>query len=238
MNKVFIASYNDKKDKLEDVLNKNTYSKHVVIRLGGVKEYPGYEIQINKSKPVMNCIDKLVGKELMEKAGVPVLKTFLEPTNYPFVLKGRVRSKGTSVFLCESEAEYKAYLKLIPNGWYIEPLFKWTSEYRLHCTQDEVFFAVKKVKFDGHEPDPFINAKNHSNRREFLKPRLWKQVQEQSIAAIKSLGLDIGAVDVGYCSETEPHSFVIHEVNTNPELLTNTFNAYVTELDKLIKKSL
>ena len=58
-------------------------------------------------------------------------------------------------------------------------------------------------------------------------------MKDACIATMKAHDLEIGAIDVGYCSEGE-HSFVIHEVNTNPELLKNTFDAYAETLQKLI----
>lgn len=236
MSKVFVASYNEARRLLEQELERNKYPKDVVIRLGGVKDYLKYPVQINSAEAVWNAIDKRKSKEILINKGLPTLPILPEPT-YPCVMKGNIRSKGTSVFLCEDANDFRAYQKLVRDGFYLEPYFNYTSEYRLHCTNKEVFFAVKKYKFDGCN-DAFINARNHHNKQDFPKPRRWEEVKQASVEAVKALGLDFGAVDMGYNSNTNPHSFVIHEINSSPELLHNTFFAYVNMLDKLIKERL
>lgn len=235
MSEVKVATYNEAKKELEEILTEKGYKKPVLVRLGGTREYPDFKIEINSSEATLNAINKEKSKTILLKKGLPTLPMFDTPNQFPCVIKGKIRSKGTSVFFCEDLNDYRAYSKLLRNdGWYVEPFFNYTSEYRLHCTPDKVFFAVKKIK--NNDQDRFVNAKNHHNVRDFMKPRLWKQIQEACCKAIKAHGLDIACVDVGYCSTTDPHSFVIHELNTNPELLANTFNAYVEELDKLIKE--
>lgn len=237
MSKVLVATFNVKKLKVEAALNQFNYPKPVVVRMGGIGEYPDYPVQINSVKGTWNCINKWDSKNIMLNAGLPTLPMYQHPIEYPFVIKGIIRSRGSSVFLCESEAEYNAYKKILRNQFYVEPLFPYTSEYRLHCTKDEVFFAVKKKKEAGREEDTFITADNHQNYKDFEIPRLWKQIKEASLQAVKKHKLDIGCVDIGYCSKGE-HSFVIHELNTSPELRQNTFDHYITAIDKLIREKL
>jgi glutathione synthase/RimK-type ligase-like ATP-grasp enzyme len=235
---IHIATYQERSKKLAEALPK--YPKKVVIRLGGEKEYEGYDIQVNSAQAVKNCIDKLKMKEIFLENKLPTMPLLKKHYNrYPCVLKAVVRSGGRSVLVAENKHEYDAYAKLLKKGYYTEPYFDYTSEYRLHCTQDEMFFAVKKIKRDEHADDLIITEKNHYNTREFVKPRLWKEMQKAACEAVKALGLDIGAVDIGYSSRNpDKHAFIIHEVNTNPELLKNTFDAYTGALDKIIKKRL
>ena len=200
-------------------------------------EYEEYPVQINSVKGTLNCIDKLRSKKLMIEAGIPTLPMLAHPAPFPFVMKGIIRSRGSSVFMVENEHEYDAYRKILRNQFYLEPFFKYTSEYRLHCTQDEVFFAVKKKKEEGRESDLFITADNHQNHKDFLHPRLWKQIKEACMKAVKVHKLDVAAVDVGYSSEGN-HSFIIHELNTSPEFRSNTFDAYISAIDGLIRKQL
>lgn len=207
------------------------FSKSVVIRLGGSMPYENYQIHINSMEAVKNSIDKLKQKHLLLYAGLPALPT-LEKPEYPVVVKAIVRSGGLSVFIANNEAEFKEAVNKINGAYILEPLFNATSEYRLHCTKKEVFFAVKKHK--RNPADIIINRDNHFNKREFLKPRLWKEIQAVCIKAMTVLGLDIACFDVIYNSVGE-HSFVICEANTNPELLHNTYMAYLEQLKGLIE---
>lgn len=208
------------------------FSKSVVIRLGGTKPYADYDVQINTAEAVANSVNKIRQKELLLAASLPTLPVLTEPT-YPCVVKGIYRSGGTSVFVINSREEFESITASMQGNYYIEPLFTATSEYRLHCTQKEVFFSVKKHK--RNPSDIIINRDNHFNKMEFLKPRLWNQMQVDCVRAMKVLGLDIACFDVLYDS-TDPnqHKFTISEANTNPELLLNTYNAYLAKLTELI----
>lgn len=236
MKNIHIATYQDKAKKLAEVLP--DYKVPVVIRLGGTLAYKDYPIEINTRKAVKNCINKLMMKQIMINGGVITLPLVYEPI-YPMIVKGITRSMGTSVFLVESKEQLAKVQEKTANEYYAEPLFKATSEYRLHATKEKVFFSVKKIRNEGHENDLVINSKNHHNIKDFTKPRLWKEMEEQCVKSMNLLGLDIGAFDVMYDSSNDKkHEFTIAEVNTNPELLTNTFNAYVEQIDKMIKEKI
>lgn len=237
MGKLHIATYQ------RDIFNKIPVAEHlkrdikptdfsVVVRLGGSMPYNDYQIHVNSAESVKNSINKLIQKNLLIKAGLPVLP-ILNEVNYPCVLKGIVRSGGLSVFVINNEKEYNQYSAKLNNNFTIEPLFNTTSEYRLHCTRKEVFFEVKKVK--RVKEDVIITRDNHFNKRDFLKPRLWAKIKEDCLKAINVLDLDICCFDVIYdSSNNAKHTYAICEANTNPELLHNTYLAYVKALDDII----
>ncbi len=205
MVKVHIATYQERAKKLATDLEKNDevqgFKKNVVVRLGGEKKYEDYPLEINSAEAVKNCINKIKMKELFNKNDIKTLEYFNEPQKYPCVIKHAVGSGGAGVYVVEDANELKVFKKVLHNQYYIEPLFKSTSEYRLHCTQNEVFFSVKKIKREENKNDIIINTKNHTNVRDFVKPRLWKEMQAECIKAMKILKLDLGAFDVGYNSE-------------------------------------
>lgn len=234
MSTTHIATYQPAAKPLAQVLPK--YKYNVVIRLGGNHDYPDYPIQINSAKSINNSINKQKQKQLLIKGGCKTLPMLNTPV-YPCVVKGIVRSCGTHVMVCRNEQEFNAAVNNMYrcNGHIIEPLFTATSEYRLHCTRDEVFFCVKKIK--NNPADIIVNHKNHHNVRDFPKPRLWKEIQAECLKAMQVLDLDIACFDVMYCSlDNNKHDFTIAEANTNPELLRNTFNAYAGAIDKLVKQ--
>lgn len=234
---IHIATYCETAKHLKDEI-KEYENEKIVVRLGGNQPYPDFKIQINSIEGIENCINKLRNKQLLIAANVPTLPLLDEDKidKYPIVIKGIIRSCGDAVFVVDEAKELPVYKKLLKNKFYIEPLFTATSEYRLHCTQERCFFAVKKIKNDGVN-DVIVTSKNHHNVRDFVKPRLWNQMLEAGVNAMKASKLEIGAIDFGYCSNGN-HNFVIHEINTGPELLVNTREAYRKELEYLIDKKL
>lgn len=232
MKNIHIATYHENSKKFAKDLP--DFGIPVVVRLGGSREYAEYPIQVNSAESILNSVDKKSQKDLLIANGIKTLP-LLDIGTFPCVIKGRVRSCGTSVVVCNTDIELQHAMKNITkncNGYILEPLFYATSEYRLHCTQEEVFFAVKKIKNNPNEV--IVNAKNHYNVREFVKPRKWEQIKAECVKAMKVLGLDIACFDVMYSSEGE-HSFVIAEANTNPEMLNNTYAAYLPMLEKIIR---
>jgi glutathione synthase/RimK-type ligase-like ATP-grasp enzyme len=239
MKNVHIATYQDRAKALANDLAATPYN--TVVRLGGSKPYDGYEIQVNSAKSVQNSIDKLAQKRLLLEAGIKTLEVnqdnVLNRDNviFPCVLKGIIRSCGTKVLVANDKKEYDKAAKVLEDRYYVEPLFNTTSEYRLHCTRTEVFFAVKKFK--RNPADIIVTHDNHYNKRDFVKPRLWAEIQKECLKAMQALDLDIACFDVLYCSaNNDKHDFVIAEANTNPELLANTFEAYKTALDGIINQ--
>lgn len=229
---IHIATYQEAATKLADVLP--PFKAPVVVRLGGSMNYSSYPIQVNSAQSILNSINKLKQKQLLLDAKIPTLP-LLDKPEYPCVIKGVVRSMGTKVFVIRNAKEFVEAKNKIGGAYMLEPLFETTSEYRLHCDRNEVFFSVKKIKDDGHKDDIVINAENHHNIKEFVKPRLWKEIQAECVKAMTALDLDIACFDVIYCSKNDlQHSFAIVEANTNPELLANTFNAYKDQLVKII----
>jgi glutathione synthase/RimK-type ligase-like ATP-grasp enzyme len=234
MKNVHIATYQDRAKALANELAATPYN--TVVRLGGTKPYDGYDIQVNSATAIQNSVNKLIQKNLLLAAGLKTLPV-IEQYNgiFPCVLKGVVRSCGTKVMVANNKKEYDKAAKDLENRYYIEPLFNTTSEYRLHCTRDSVFFAVKKFKRNAN--DIIITHDNHYNKRDFIKPRLWAEVQKECLKAMQTLDLDIACFDVLYSSANDnKHEFVIAEANTNPELLANTLKAYKQTLDGIIKQ--
>lgn len=212
------------------------FSQRVVIRFGGTMPYDNYPIQVNSANAVKNSINKYKQKELLLNAGLPTLPILDEPV-YPCVIKGIVRSGGINVHLVKNKEQYKKAVDATNAHYYIEPLFNTTSEYRLHCTRDKVFFTVKKQKRNPN--DIIVTRDNHYNTREFLKPRLWDKIQETCIKAMAALDLDIACFDILYdSSNNQQHTFTISEANTNPEFLNNTYNAYLAVLPEIINKKI
>jgi glutathione synthase/RimK-type ligase-like ATP-grasp enzyme len=125
----------------------------------------------------------------------------------------------------------EGYSPEIVGGEYPEcPLYtkatKAKYEYRVHVMAGKAIDVVQKKKkenFDGgtngirNRSNGWVYAHNNIN-----VPSL---VVEQAIKAVQVLGLDFGAVDIGY-KERDNISFV-YEVNTAPGLVGTTLQKYV-----------
>jgi glutathione synthase/RimK-type ligase-like ATP-grasp enzyme len=234
-----IATYQKTNKQLEATLEPYK-GKKIIVRMGGDMDYPDYPIQVNSVEAIRNCVDKMKMKNIFIDNNIktlPILKE--DEVQAPVVIKGIIRSKGASVFVVDENNEIPVYRKVLKQKYYFEPLFNTTSEYRLHCTQDKVFFSVKKKKKEGMEADIIINEKNHVVLEKFLKPRLWAEIQAECLKAMKATGLELGACDVGYdSSNKKEHKFVIHEINTSPEILKPLRPYYKEAIESIIATKL
>jgi D-alanine-D-alanine ligase-like ATP-grasp enzyme len=87
---------------------------------------------------------------------------------------------------------------------------------------------IQEKKRKKETPDDQVNwqIRNHDNgfifaRSEVAPPRC---ILDYSLAAVSALGLDFGAVDLGYNVKRE--EAVVYEVNTAPGLEGSTLDAY------------
>lgn len=111
--------------------------------------------------------------------------------------------------------------------------FNKTNEYRVHVWGDGVLDVQEKRKREGTGGRSSHNIWNHGNDFIFARTdiNVPTKVLEQSILAVRSLGLDFGAVDVGYNRNTD--QVVIFEVNTAPGIYGTTLSKYVEKINDL-----
>lgn len=103
---------------------------------------------------------------------------------------------------------------------------KKTQEYRIHVFQGEVIFRQRKAR-KKDVPDDQVNwqVRNLAGGFIFANQDLAVpgSVEQAAITAVKALGLDFGAADVGCNKEQEA---VVYEVNTACGLEGSTLEAY------------
>ncbi len=112
--------------------------------------------------------------------------------------------------------------------------FKKTREFRLHVFKDAVIFSQeKRKKVEGFDPqrfDPYIRSHDRGwvfCHTHFGGEPIPSPVSEGCVQAVAALGLQFGAVDVGYNEES---GYCVFEVNTAPGLEGETLNAYAKAL--------
>jgi glutathione synthase/RimK-type ligase-like ATP-grasp enzyme len=108
--------------------------------------------------------------------------------------------------------------------------FNKSHEYRIHVGGTHIIDAVKKRKRTGATSNDFI--KNVSNGWVFCRDHLEVPalVASTAIAAVDSLGLDFGAVDILYKESTQ--EVRVLEINTAPGLEGTTLSRYVNYFRK------
>jgi hypothetical protein len=106
-------------------------------------------------------------------------------------------------------------------------------EFRAHVFKGNLIDIQQKKKRSGVEANSEI--RNHSNgyiyaRSDIIVPDI---VSEASLKAVELLGLDFGAVDIGY-RERDNKAFVF-EVNTAPGLVGTTLTKYTNAFTNYIR---
>jgi glutathione synthase/RimK-type ligase-like ATP-grasp enzyme len=226
-------------------------------------------IEINTVDAIKNSADKLLMKQCFTKNNVKTPDWFIYnkeeeifnisttnngiPMNdlpYPIIAKHRLGSKGTGNYKLDSLEELETWLnkRLERLDEYIfEKFYNYIREYRLHITEDNYFYTCRKMlKSDTPDKDKWYRNDEHcvwitEENELFDKPICWDLIVEHSIKALKSTGLDFGAVDVKVQSSTnkreekrENVDFIIIEINSAPSFGKITEVKYLEMLPQLI----
>jgi len=119
--------------------------------------------------------------------------------------------------------EAPLYVKYIPKK----------EEYRLHVFRDKVFFIQRKARNKGVENVNW-QIRNHKNGFIFANQNVdvKEAAKEAAITAVKTLGLDFGAVDIIYNEDKD--MYYVLEVNTAPGLAGSTLAAYVEQFKEFV----
>jgi glutathione synthase/RimK-type ligase-like ATP-grasp enzyme len=190
---------------------------------------------LNKPEAVARAINKIAAFQAFEAAGVSIPKYTLTQQeargfldNDGIVVCRTIVSghAGKGIVVARKEEEIVAaplYTKHIRHK----------EEYRVHVVRGQVIDYAQKKKRNGTDPD--ILVRSHGNwifSREGVT--LPPDAITQAIAAVKALGLDFGAVDIGYRVK-ESKAFVF-EVNTAPgfEYGTTTQRSYTRVFKELL----
>jgi predicted ATP-grasp superfamily ATP-dependent carboligase len=207
---------------------KSKYKGGKIINWGNAKAPAvkgAYEI-LNEPQAVNIAIDKLRTFKALHEAKVPTV---------PFTTNKEVAKdwllKNKTVFARETQGHSGSGITIVsPDGDLPDsPVFtqyvKKKREFRVHIFAGIVVDVAQKRKIKGFEnPNTFIRS--HKNGWVFCREDLVEpdDLREVSIAAVKTLGLDFGAVDVIW-NEKQNKCFVL-EVNTAPGLEGTTLERY------------
>lgn len=174
----------------------------------------------------------------------------LEELPYPIVAKHIYGSRGRGNTKIENQEDLETWLvgKTLSN-YIFEKFYNYSREYRLHVTADGCFYTCRKmIKSD--TPDDQRWFRNDSNsvwileeNEAFDKPVNWDSIVEDSVKALKSVGLDVGAVDLKVQSRfdskgniRENPKYIVIEINSAPSFGEITLVKYKEEIPKILKR--
>lgn len=217
-------------------------------------------VEINTVDAVRISSNKIKMKTAFKKANV------FTPEWYTFEAQGIFDQNGKKI--SKKELPYPIVLKRIfgyraigmkyitsveeldknttePGNYYLEKYYSYVREYRLHCTEKGCFYACRKMLKEDAESRWFRNDSNCvwyvETNSSFDRPSNWKEIEEQCVRALKTVGLDFGAFDVRVQSsktkenkKRESPKFVLIEVNSAPSFGELTEEKYRKILPELI----
>lgn len=169
---------------------------------------------------------------------------------FPIISKHIFGSRGTGNKKHDNLESFTQWMQGKDLSKYIfEKFYNYSREYRLHVTEDGCFYTCRKMlKSDTPTEKRWYRNDDNSvwiieENESFDKPVNWDKVVDESIKALKAVGLHIGAVDLRIQSATnkkgekrEDPDFIVVEINSAPSFGDITLDKYKQELPKLLVK--
>lgn len=249
------------------IRQKLLFKELAVVRLGSttVSSIPK---EVNSIQSVQNSANKFLMKEKFDEFQVKTAEWFAgkditsnetatsllnalsDAWESPIVAKHVFGSRGSGNTLLRTKAEYDTWVQgKSLNRYIFERFYNFNREYRLHVTADGCFYTCRKMlKSDTPEDKRWFRNDSNStwiidSNPQFDKPVNWNSIVEESVKALKAVGLDIGAVDLRIQSSKtsngnvrENPEFIIVEINSAPSFGDITAQKYSLEIPKVLKK--
>lgn len=172
----------------------------------------------------------------------------IEDLPYPIISKHIFGSRGTGNKKHDNQESLEAWMEGKDLSKYIfEKYYNYNREYRLHISKNGCFYTCRKMlKTEAPQEARWYRNDEHcvwvlEENESFDKPVNWDNVVEESVKALKAVGLDFGAVDLRIQSAKnkdgdlrESPKFIVVEINSAPSFSTITTEKYTEELPKLL----
>ena len=220
-------------------------------------------IEINTAEACHNSGDKILMKTLFSENKVKsaewcVVSRVFEGVweddpiytwnYYPAIIKHKNSCKGQGIFYINNWRELDEFINTHNNSsdYIIEKYYNYSMEYRLHVTKDGCFYTCRKMLKEDAEERWHRHDMNSVWIMEenplFEKPSNWDLIVEESVKAMKSLGLDICSVDMKVQSEKNQDrggnpEFIILECNSASSMGPVTLIKYEEQLRKMLNEN-
>jgi glutathione synthase/RimK-type ligase-like ATP-grasp enzyme len=184
---------------------------------------------INKAEAVQRAADKREAFKALKASGVttPLFATSRDGVTWEGLTVVRHKLSGHS----GEGIELRDASDLPDAPLYVQYVPKKT-EYRVHVVGERVVLVQRKAR-DSRCDNPNWKVRNHQNGFIFVRNDVqapWG-LEEQAVRAVKTLGLDFGAVDLIY-NENRDTVYVL-EVNCAPGLEGSTIDDYANGFKSL-----
>lgn len=237
-----------------------------VIRFGSSKEFTDGRIELNTVEAIKNSSNKLLMKDCFTDNYVKTADWWqylidgmfanqinneedcIENLPYPIISKHIFGSRGTGNKKHDNQESLETWMEGKDLSKYIfEKYYNYNREYRLHVSKNGCFYTCRKMlKAEAPQEVRWYRNDQHcvwvlEENESFDKPVNWDNVVEESVKALKAVGLDFGAVDLRIQSAKnkdgdlrESPKFIVVEINSAPSLGSITTLKYIDELPKLL----
>lgn len=242
---VRVLSRHPSADGLREIIDNQ--GLRIVYRHGSttVTKIPHYEI--NDVLGVMNSSNKLVMKQLFEKAEInsaPFCTDINDIDDLPVVAKRSYRSRGIGMKFISNVEELETFKNEFlnqeynkKNPYYFEKYVNYTREYRYHVSDFGCFHMVRKMLKNGADKRWCRNDQNSvwilPTNKLFVLPECHDEIVEHCQKALKAIDLNIGAFDIRV--NKTGTKFSIIEVNSAPSLGNITTELYKKEIEKYVQ---
>lgn len=234
-------------------------SKKALIRLGSttVKDESKYEVVINSIKSITNSSNKLLMKESFEDYEVQTAPwwTFREnhfwyknndegkEMEFPIVAKNIFGSRGTGNHKLNTQEELNNFIlskKGNLKNYIFEKYMNYGKEYRVHVSTNGVFLVWRKLRKKDSTDFWYFNNQNcnwiSESNSLFDTPKCYKEMLNECIKALHSVGLTIGGVDIRVQTNNQKNpKFSVIEINSACSQAEQTSKAYIEEFKRLCK---
>lgn len=230
-----------------------------VVRLGSSWSGDNHQrVEINSLESIKNSSNKLRMKECFTRDNIKTAewctgnqRDAMHSIGFPIVAKSHYGSRGIGNTLLNDFEEFENWVtNKNLNNYIFERFYNYSKEYRLHVTEDGCFYTCRKMIKQEFKNDSNAWQRHNDNcvwiiedNPLFEKPTSWNDIVQECVKAIKSVGLDIGALDVKVQSNTnkkgEPReyvNFIILETNSAPSFGEGTEQKYLIEIPRLLNK--
>jgi hypothetical protein len=237
-----------------------------VVRFGSSTNVYDNRTELNSIDAIKNSASKLKMKTCFAKDNVVTANWWLLANNkfisgiddsiieldqipLPIVAKKYFGSRGQGNTILKTNEEVKIYVEDNPSNVLYEQYYNFAREYRLHVNNEGCFYTCRKMlKSDAPENARWF--RNDSNciwalesNPNFDKPVNWDNIVSECVKALKSVGLDFGAIDLRVQSATdnegntrENPEFIIVEINSAPSMGEITLQKYMEEIPAMLKR--
>jgi glutathione synthase/RimK-type ligase-like ATP-grasp enzyme len=210
-------------------------------------------IEVNTVDAIQNSRSKIRMKSCFTTKSVPQADAWYstdqlnhsENFSFPVVVKRVFGFQGRGMKLINNQQEFDIWLREHPhwssNGWFIERYYNYAREYRLHVgTKVGVFLSWRKLRRRDATERWFFNSENcewyGTEHAMFDQPKCWKAMCKAAVDALKSTGLDLGAVDIRVQSNTQNDpKFIVCEINSAPALGEVGVEMYKDVIKKIVE---